>query len=354
MADIITAQVDPRAEIRRLLDRGNCKGAQKYYDDAIEVGLIGSRDYILEQQIADCKGEPVPSPPRDDNGDALTFTVRGVTFTMKYVEGGTFQMGGNDTESDDDEKPIHSVTLSSYYICETEVTQALWKAVMGTAIWQQREKRDPSYEYDIYGEGDNCPMYYVNYNEIVDEFLPELNHMTGMKFRLPTEAEWEYAARGGKKNKGFKYAGGDRIEKVAWYGGNSEYRSHGVAQKQPNELGLYDMSGNVWEWCSDWFGSYSSDAQANPKGPANGLYRVLRGGSWNSNAGFNRVSYRGNGDPSGEGIINGFRLALSELETSQSESQNNVETIEIYYEFEGKASDFARWYLEKYDGIRVR
>ena len=309
LADIITAQVDPRAEIQGLLDRGNCKGAQKYYDDAIEVGLIGSRDYILEQQIADCKGEPVPSPPTNNNDGDLTFTVKGVTFTMKYVEGGTFQMGGNDRESDDDEKPIHSVTLSSYYICETEVTQALWKAVMGTSVRQQRDKANPSWL--MRGEGNDYPMYYVSYNEFVNDFLPELNRMTGRHFRLPTEAEWEYAAKGGQKSVGNKYAGSYGIDKVAWYAGNSGEQTHPVKTKFPNELGLYDMSGNVWEWCTDWYGDYSSGAQANPKGPSIGSVRVLRGGSWNYNASYCRVSLRINGDPISRYGDNGFRLALT-------------------------------------------
>ena len=300
MANTLPAQVDYLKQAREYLSEGNCDGAQTYYNLALELQLNNKRDATLERQIAECIGVP-PAGHSD-----LTFTVKGVTFTMKYVEGGTFQMGGNDSESYNDEKPIHSVTLSGYYICETEVTQALWKAVMGTSVRQQRDKADPS--WSMCGEGNDYPMYYVSYNEIVNEFLPELNRMTGQNFRLPTEAEWEYAAKGGKRSTGSKYAGSYSIEKVAWYTGNSGGQTHPVKTKSPNELGLYDMTGNVWEWCSDWYGDYSSYAQTNPKGPSSGSGRVLRGGSWYNNAKRCRVSNRGISDPDDRDGDDGFRL----------------------------------------------
>ena len=228
-----------------------------------------------------------------------TFTVNGVSFTMVFVEGGTFTMGATSEQGDDadyDEKPTHSVTLSDYYIGETEVTQALWKAVMGS---------NPSYF-----EGDNLPVEQVSYND-VKEFITKLNQKTGKTFRLPTEAEWEYAARGGKKSKGYKYSGSNNIDDVAWYYENSNNKTHPVKTKRPNELGIYDMSGNVWEWCSDNYGAYSSSSQTNPTGPSSGSYRVYRGGSWYFNARGCRVSHRSGFNPSSRFNSLGFRLALA-------------------------------------------
>lgn len=228
-----------------------------------------------------------------------TFTVNGVSFTMVFVEGGTFTMGATSeqgSDADDDEKPTHRVTLSDYYIGETEVTQALWKAVMGN---------NPSYF-----EGDNLPVEKVSYED-VKTFITKLNGKTGKKFRLPTEAEWEYAARGGNKSKGYKYSGSNNIDDVAWYDDNSNLRTHPVKTKQPNELGIYDMNGNVWEWCSDWYGGYSSNAQTNPQGPSSGSYRVIRGGSWFGSARYCRASYRYHDNLSDLGNTLGFRLALA-------------------------------------------
>ena len=222
---------------------------------------------------------------------------------MVYVEGGTFTMGATteqNTEDYSNESPTHKVTLSDYYIGETEVTQALWYAVMGT---------NPS---DL--TGDSNPVKNVSYTDCI-EFINKLNEMfsgrlNGMKFALPTEAQWEFAARGGNKSRGYKYSGSNYIGDVAWYGANSGYKTHPVAQKQPNELGLYDMSGNVFECCRDWYGSYSFSTQINPMGPTSGSGRVLRGGSCYSYARYCRVSYRGDSYPSSRISGLGFRLAL--------------------------------------------
>ena len=259
-------------------------------------------------------------------------TVKGVTFKMVAVEGGTFLMGAqsSDSSSDNydsdaysDESPTHSVTLSDYYIGETEVTQALWEAVMTysgtTTTGETLTAYSDPWLGDInpsasYGVGDNYPAYYVSHDDIVDIFLPRLNAITGKTFRLPTEAEWEYAARGGNKSKGYKYAGSNTISDVAWYTRNSGSTTHPVGGKQANELGLYDMSGNVYEWCSDWYDSnyYSSSPTTNPTGPATGSYRVLRGCGWGSEASYCRVSVRRDYAP-GRRIINyGFRLSRSE------------------------------------------
>ena len=231
--------------------------------------------------------------------ETQTFTVNGVSFTMIGVEGGTFTMGATSeqgtSEPWDDEYPTHSVTLSNFAIGETEVTQELWRAVMGS---------NPSYF-----SGTNLPVENVSWNDC-QTFIQKLNQLTGKKFRLPTEAEWEYAARGGKKSKGYKYAGSNTLSDVAWYSDNSSSKTHPVKQKQANELGLYDMSGNVWEWCQDWYGRYSSSAQTNPTGPSSGSERMVRGRSWYDSASDCRFAPRGSGSP---GIRNhhlGFRVVL--------------------------------------------
>ena len=217
---------------------------------------------------------------------------------MVKVEGSTFTMGATPEQGNDAyeyERPAHQVTLSDYYIGRYEVTQKEWQAVMGD---------NPSKFY-----GDNLPVDYVSWNDCQD-FINKLNQLTGLKFRLPTEAEWEFAARGGKQSKGYKYSGSDNIGVVAWYTGNSGGKTHQVGTKEPNELGIYDMSGNVWEWCGDWYGSYSSSAQTNPTGPSSGSFRVLRGGSWYHSARDCRVSYRDYFNPSRRGSVSGFRVVL--------------------------------------------
>ena len=234
--------------------------------------------------------------------ETRVYTVGGVDFKMVAVEGGTFTMGataeqGNDAA--DNEKPAHQVTLSSYCIGETEVTQALWVAVMGD---------NPS----IFTGNLMRPVECVSWDDC-QEFIARLNELTGLKFRLPTEAEWEYAARGGNKSQGYKYAGSNTINEVAWYCYNVPSQSgdtQPVATKRPNELGLYDMSGNVSEWCQDFFGSYSSEPQTNPTGPSSGYYVVVRGGCWFFYAQNCRVSYRQNGSPLIAADTLGFRLAL--------------------------------------------
>jgi formylglycine-generating enzyme required for sulfatase activity len=233
---------------------------------------------------------------------------------MVFVQGGTFTMGctseqGKDCE--DDEKPAHQVTVSSFYIGKYEVTQRLWKVFMGTTVQQQRDKADTS--WPIWGEGDDYPMYYVSWDEALD-FINRLNAATGKKYRLLTEAEWEFAARGGNKSNGFKYSGSNTLDNVAWYDDNSGNNTHPVGSKSPNELGIYDMSGNVWEWCNDWYDAnyYRNSIQINPQGPSSGSYRVLRGGSWRS---FARNCRSANRDCLSPGFRYdyGFRLAASSL-----------------------------------------
>ncbi len=225
--------------------------------------------------------------------------LNGVSFNMVHVQGGTFTMGATPEQGSDvgdREKPAHQVTLSDFWIGETEVTQELWKAVMGSNL--------------SYFNGSNLPMERVSWDDC-QEFIRKLNRLTGKTFRLPTEAEWEYAARGGNRSKGYKYAGSDDINEVAWYGGNSGSKTHPVKTKDPNELGLYDMSGSVWEWCQDWYGNYIGTAQTNPNGPQSGSHRVLRGGSWRSfMGGSSRVSNRNYYNPDNRYYDRGLRLVL--------------------------------------------
>lgn len=226
-----------------------------------------------------------------------TITIPGtdISYEMVFVEGGIFQMGSNDSEAFDGESPVHSVTLSDYYIGETEVTQALWEAVMGS---------NPSNFKDS-----TKPVENVSWDDC-QEFIKRLNELTGKNFRLPTEAEWEYAARGGNKSRGYKYAGSNNLDEVAWYNYNSSLGTQPICTKLPNELGVYDMSGNVWEWCSDWYGNYSSSSQTNPTGPTLGSYRVIRGGSWYGDALHWRVSIRDRYSPDHRGSYLGFRLVM--------------------------------------------
>ena len=229
-----------------------------------------------------------------------TETANNLNLQMIAVQGGTFTMGCTSEQGSDcygDETPTHQVTLSDFHIGKYEVTQAQWKIVMNGD--------NPSSF-----KGDNLPVESVSWNE-VQTFITKLNIMTGKQYRLPTEAEWEYAARGGRNSEGYKYSGSNTVGNVAWYMNNSGDKTHDVGTKSPNELGIYDMSGNVWEWCNDWYGSYSSSAKTNPQGPSSGSYRVFRGGSWSGIAIGARVSYRGGSSPGYRGIDLGFRLACS-------------------------------------------
>jgi len=260
-----------------------------------------------------------------------------VNIDMIFVKGGTFTMGNAE-----EAVPAHSVTLSDFYISKYPVTQKQWKEVMGSDINEQLNKfeKEQRWRPPLVGEGDNYPMYYVSWNDVQD-FIKKLNSMTGKKYRLPTEAEWEYAARGGVKSKGYKYAGSNDYDEVAWYTLNcgdsileldhsgrvvfysphpvrdaKEERNnngtHPVGTKKPNELGIYDMSGNVNEWVWDWSDEYSSAPQINPKGPSGGERRIIRGGSWQllQTTVYQRLGYWPDiYESSMSGI--GFRLAMS-------------------------------------------
>ena len=235
-----------------------------------------------------------------EDNDFRTIRVGNSYFDMSFVKGGTFMMGSDAPGAEADEQPVHKVSLSDYYIGQTEVTQHLWKKVMG-------DDNNPSAV-----KGNNLPITNITWNE-AQQFVERLSELTGMHFRLPTEAEWEYAARGGQKSKGHTYAGSDDIDEVGWYNGNSSNKTHAVGQKQPNELGIYDMTGNVWEYCSDWHMPYSAQAQTNPTGAATGEKHVLRGGCYHYDSknctNTNRHSYY---TPDKGGASTGLRIVLEE------------------------------------------
>lgn len=242
--------------------------------------------------------QQLQNPVSYSNG---VLTVNGVQYCMIKVEGGTFTMGATSEQGSDAcgaERPTHQVTLSTYYIGRTEVTQALWEAVMGS---------NPSRF-----KGKKLPVENVSYNDC-KQFIEKLNVMTGQDFRLPTEAEWEFAARGGNQSHGYKYSGSNHLDDVAWYNENSGSETNTVATKRPNELGIYDMSGNVDEWCSDSYANYTSSPQTNPRG-GSGSQRVRRGGSggWDSDARWCRVSFRTYYYPDNGSSVLGLRLVLSE------------------------------------------
>lgn len=271
------------------------------YEDKTLTRTFGDKPVVINETLAE---KPKPQPQQSSassvttSGNKKTYTVNGVSFTMVRVASGTFTMDASSSDSDaeSDEKPAHQVTLSSYSIGETEVTQALWQAVMGS---------NPSrFTGDL-----QRPVEKVSWNDC-QEFIRKLNAMTGETFRLPTEAEWEYAARGGSHSRGYKYSGSDNLGTVAWYYNNSSSTTHPVKGKQSNELGIYDMSGNVYEWCADRYDSsyYSSSPSSNPKGPSAGFNQVIRGGSWLNYTRGCRVSYRFNYTPSITNHNLGLRL----------------------------------------------
>ena len=244
----------------------------------------------------------IPDRIKDEDKEEecdILFKCRSVEFSMVKVVGGTFRRGetsGLFGRFLGDKKPEQLVKLSDYYIGQTQVTQELWETVMGN---------NPS----RFTGNNKHPVEKVSWNDC-QEFIQKLNELTGKQFRLPTEAEWEFAARGGNKSKGYRYSGSNDASTVAWHKNNSENKTHPVALKQVNELGLYDMSGNVWEWCQDLYGDYSSTPQINPKGASDGVDHVIRGGSWYYEAKLARVSSRNDSSPINRFSDIGFRLAL--------------------------------------------
>jgi len=289
-------------------------------DHVVMYGTLAKSEYrsaeIVDGYIYSLNGETKPEAAQNTettspDGSVITFTVSGVTFKMKRVDGGTFQMGATEEQitgsAQYNEQPVHRVTLNTFFIGETEVTQALWYAIMA---------KSPDDENSWYfGSGADYPAYHLSWN-LCQEFITKLNRVTGRQFRFPTEAEWEFAARGGTKSRGYKYAGSDNVDDVAWYQvvTPSAEHLHPVATKKANELGLYDMSGNAREWCSDWYDYYyyKSSPSSNPTGPTTGEDRVRRGGSIAGDADQCRVACRSYSEPSSDTYPNGLRLALQQ------------------------------------------
>ena len=277
--------------------------AKTYYQKILD---LNPKDAYARKQYSLCTtqlGAPAPNNPVSTappaNSSFADYVESAINLQMVALQGGTFTMGctsEQDSDCEDDEKPAHTVTVSNFYIGKYEVTQAQWRAIMGN---------NPSNF-----KGDNLPVEMVSWDDI-KEFIYRLNARTGKQYRLPTEAEWEFAARGGNKSQGYKYSGSNNIENIAWYDGNSGNTTHPVGQKLSNKLGVYDMNGNVWEWCNDWCGAYTGAAQTNPQGASSGSSRVIRGGGWGSGARRVRVSYRNNGTPVNRINNIGFRLACS-------------------------------------------
>ncbi len=271
-------------------------------------GIKEACERLAVRMFGNITGGGSYSPPQSGgNGNAgtqqgadkITIRVGNVSFDMVKVQAGSFVMGCTSEQGGEcygDESPYHRVTITQdYYFGVYEVTQELYQAVMGVnpSSWKAYDR----------------PVENVSWND-AQEFCSELSRMTGRRFSLPTEAEWEYAARGGNKSSGYKYSGSSRLAAVAWYTDNSGGQTNPVGRLQPNELGIYDMSGNVWEWCQDRYGNYSSSSMTDPRGPSTGSYRVLRGGSWGSLAKSCRVSIRYYGPPDYRNSYYGFRVVL--------------------------------------------
>ena len=304
--------------------------SKSVYDPFYIAGYIPEEKINNKLNYPSNKPNDQPSEENVHNFTDFTVSVAGVDIEMVAVKGGTFQMGSNDGY--EDEKPKHEVTVNDFYIGKYEVTQAQYRAIMG---------ENPSY----FKNCDNCPVEEVSWYDAI-KFCNVLSKKAGLEpyyiidkntkdpnnensnddlkwtitinekskgFRLPTEAEWEYAARGGQKSRGYKYAGSDDIDEVAWYTDNSKNKTHPVGQKKPNELEIYDMSGNVWEWCWDWYKKnyYKKSPKENPVGPAEGSDRVFRGGCWDYDAFSAHVARRHGGTPDYGWRSFGFRLVRS-------------------------------------------
>lgn len=278
------------------------------YNIGLRLALshIEDEEAIIAQEVE----QQLIAPPIIDSTNMID--VKGVTLCMINIDGGEFMMGATQEQGDDargGEKPVRKITLSNFAIAQTEVTQALWHVVMGT-----NPSADTTHLLN--------PVTNISWDEC-QTFISRLNEITGRHFRLPTEAEWEYAARGGQKSMRFKYAGSAMVDDIAWCSANSKGKSYPIGQKQPNELGLYDMSGNVCEWCQDWFGTYEGDELYNPQGPASGSYRVVRGGSANTPIHTQRVSYRNGYAMTDKYADVGFRI-VEDVESHVEETGKKI------------------------------
>lgn len=264
-----------------------------YYDFESSIDVTDNKVAIIDEVLA-------KSCDINRSREKIDITTKGVSFSLIKVEGGSFQMGGTPEQgkAKTDEFPVHRVILSDYYIGETEVTNELWSVIMGT---------NPSI---IFSQPDQ-PVNNVTWYDC-QKFVNRLSSLTGLHFALPTEAQWEFAARGGNKSRNYKYSGGNKMEEVGWFKGNSGGSLKSVKQLKPNELGIYDMSGNVYEWCSDWYGLYKSTDLSDPRGPESGTQKVNRGSSAGEKDALMRVACRFNNSPNSKYQAMGLRLVLLE------------------------------------------
>jgi formylglycine-generating enzyme required for sulfatase activity len=269
----------------------------------------------------------INAKPSVGKDSIFTETTQNLNLVMVRVEGGHFKMGTEYNEVDRDrDEIVHSVTISSFYIGQSEITIQQYLIFANATNSRYPEWLEPGNSYNVNSSSPdkdyyrakgmspdslNYPVTGISWKDAV-AFCDWLSDETGRVYRLPTEAEWEFAACGGNKSKGYQYAGSDSIKAVAWYYDNSSNMAHPVKLLQPNELGLYDMSGNVWEWCSDWYGEYSKEPQINPKGPLNGKYRVDRGGAWSTFAERCRPTYRLDDGPDLRDFNLGFRIVCEQ------------------------------------------
>lgn len=285
------------------LKEGKCESAKKLYD--VYKNHFHKTDTLVEAQIKNCGGGTTKGTTIHKN---YTETAFGINMRMVWVEGGEYMMGCTSEQNDcwDNEMTAHRVIVDGFYIGMLEVSQSQWNSVVGTTVYQQRDKIHSS--WSMYGVGADYPMYYINWDEAM-EFCRRLSNRTGKTYTLPTEAQWEYAARGGKKADGTKYAGSNNIDAVAWYKKNSGNKIHQCGLKRANALGIFDMNGNMWEWCKDWYTESRVNYVANnPTGPSSGMLHVYRGGSWHSDASECRISCRYGYAPSYRDGDIGFRV----------------------------------------------
>ena len=270
-------------------------------------------DYLYEYndftKVDDINGILIHWADTMDISDEQKTVVRNLVENLVRVEGGTFQMGAQrtnsqadnyDAEARDNENPVHEVTLRNYYIGKFEITQREWRTIMGDELdWPE-----------LYGRGDDFPAYNVSRTDAL-RFVEKLSAMTRLSFRLPTEAQWEFAARGGNRSLHLRYSGSNDVDEVAWHKENANGTMHPVGGKLPNELGLHDMSGSLWEWCLDTYGPYPSTPQTNPVANSGNKF-VLRGGAWTYLPTYCRVTCRDSYESDGVSISNGFRVAMNE------------------------------------------
>ena len=256
-------------------------------------------EYMYENHNLNYLSEFLIRWENDDLSEDIKNTVWVIVNSMCFVEGGTFTMGA-DNASFPDEKPTHKVSLSDFYLSKVTITQKQWATIMGeNPLWSEE-----------YGKGDDYPANFISYKQ-AQQFISLLNKYSGLEFRMPTEAEWEYAACGGKHSHEYLFCGSNNANEVAWHNGNSNGRMHVIETLSPNELGLYNMSGNVWEWCSDWYGSYTSNTENNPTGPSTGTKRVVRGGSFTYEAKYCRCKTRNCLPEANQSVAVGLRLAIN-------------------------------------------